>query len=50
MMMEGIRETELFAATLGISHLSVEEQRTLVKQHKDRLKKTIQRHYKREKS
>ena len=49
LMMEGIRETELFAAALGLSHFSVEGQRTLVKQHKDRLKKTIQRHYKREK-
>jgi RNA polymerase sigma-70 factor, ECF subfamily len=46
LMMEGIRETTVFAAVLKITELSPEEQQQIVKRHKDRLKKTIQRHYK----
>jgi len=48
LMMEGVRETELYAALLGISAQSLEAQKIIVKRHKDRLKKTIQRKYKRE--
>jgi DNA-directed RNA polymerase specialized sigma24 family protein len=48
LMMEGIRETYVFADLLGITDRRLEEQKKLVKQHKDRLKKTIQRNYNRE--
>ncbi|HEY0005880.1 MAG TPA: hypothetical protein VGB17_13945 [Pyrinomonadaceae bacterium] len=43
LMMEGVRETKAFADVLGISDKSAEEQAKLVKQAKDRLKKTLQR-------
>ncbi len=43
LMMDGVRETSAFAAVLGIVHLSDKDQRKAVKQHKDRLKKAIQR-------
>ncbi|MDQ3801946.1 MAG: hypothetical protein M3384_21185, partial [Acidobacteriota bacterium] len=44
LMMDGERDTELFAAVLEISDEPPEEQRALVKKHKDRIKKYIQRH------
>lgn len=47
LMMEGIRETTVFAEAAGVSDFPIEEQRKLVKQYKDRLKKTIQRHFRR---
>ncbi|MBL8207300.1 MAG: sigma-70 family RNA polymerase sigma factor [Blastocatellia bacterium] len=48
LMMEGVRDTQVFAEVLGIASAPIEVQRATVKQHKDRLKKMIQRHYKRE--
>jgi DNA-directed RNA polymerase specialized sigma24 family protein len=48
LMMEGVRETDRYAALLGLSSLSVEERAGQVKRHKDRLKKAIQRKYSRE--
>lgn len=48
LMLEGVRETPRYAALLGITALSIEEQTHLIKRHKDRLKKTIQRKYRRE--
>jgi hypothetical protein len=47
LMMEGIRETSAYADVLGISDYSVEEQAAIVKRHKDRLKKKLERHIKR---
>jgi RNA polymerase sigma-70 factor (ECF subfamily) len=44
LMMNNERETILFAAVLNISDESPEEQRVIVKKHKDRIKKFIQRH------
>lgn len=43
-MMEGIRETEVYAEILGVGELSVEEQRQIVKRNKDRIKKVLTRH------
>lgn len=43
MMMSGIRETQEYARVLGIDHLSLAEQKKIVKNHKDRIKKTITR-------
>jgi DNA-directed RNA polymerase specialized sigma24 family protein len=43
LMMEGVRKTSVFADVLGISDHSVEEQAAIVKRHKDRLKKKLQR-------
>lgn len=48
LMMEGVRETPRYAELLGASSLPADEQASLVKRHKDRLKKTIQRKYRRE--
>lgn len=48
LMMEGIRDTHRYAELLGILDQSLEEQKSIVKRHKDRLKKTVQRKYKRE--
>ncbi|MGH9766425.1 MAG: hypothetical protein ACREAB_03245 [Blastocatellia bacterium] len=48
LMMDGVRETERYAALLGTLDLTADEQASLVKRHKDRLKKTIQRKYRRE--
>ncbi len=48
LMMEGARETARYAELLGASSLSTDEQAGLVKRNKDRLKKTIQRKYRRE--
>lgn len=44
LMMNNERETISFAAVLGISDEPPEEQRIIVKKHKDRIKKFIQRH------
>jgi hypothetical protein len=44
LMLEGIRDTNEYARTLGISHLPKANQETEVKRHKDRIKKTLQRH------
>lgn len=44
LMMDGIRETRVFAAVLGISDLPDDQQAKAVKQHKDRIKKMLQRH------
>lgn len=49
LLMNGDRETILFAAILGISNETPEEQRAGVKKHKDRIKKFIQRNYERQK-
>ncbi len=48
LMMEGVRETDRYAALLGLSSLPSQEQASAVKRHKDRVKKTIQRKYRRE--
>lgn len=44
LILEGERGTNEFAAVLGIQGQDIEEQARVVKRHKDRLKKTIQRH------
>jgi hypothetical protein len=44
LMLEGVRVTNEYALTLGISHLPKADQETEVKRHKDRIKKTLQRH------
>jgi len=44
LMVEKVRKTSAFARVLGITHLSPEEQAEIVKRHKDRLKKRLQRH------
>ena len=41
LMMDGIRETKEYAKVLGIEHLSSSEQKEVVKNHKDRIKKVI---------
>jgi RNA polymerase sigma-70 factor, ECF subfamily len=43
LMMQGERRTEAFARVLGITDMDVLQQRKLVKQHKDRLKKRLMR-------
>jgi RNA polymerase sigma-70 factor (ECF subfamily) len=43
LMMEGERRTEAFARVLGITDMGILQQRKLVKQHKDRLKKRLMR-------
>lgn len=47
LMMEGVRETGRFAEELGLSDYLPEEQAIIVKRHKDRVKKTVQRKYRR---
>lgn len=44
LMMDGIRETDVYAEVMGIQNLPDDEQSRIVKQNKDRLKKVIQRH------
>ena len=44
LMMNGTRETEVYAKVIGIQHLPNNEQSRIVKRNKDRLKKVIQRH------
>jgi DNA-directed RNA polymerase specialized sigma24 family protein len=48
LMMEGVRETARYAEVLDASSLTANEQASLVKRHKDRLKIAIQRKYRRE--
>lgn len=48
LMMEGVRETARYAELLGASSLAADEQAILVKRNKDRLKKAVQRNYRRE--
>jgi hypothetical protein len=43
LMMEGVRETSVYADVLGISDHAPEEQFIIVKRHKDRVKKRLQR-------
>jgi RNA polymerase sigma-70 factor (ECF subfamily) len=43
LMAEGIRKTQPYAAVLQITHLSQSEQAKVVKRHKDRLLKVLQR-------
>jgi hypothetical protein len=43
MMIRGVRETRAFARVLGIEDHPPEEQAIIVKRHKDRLKKVLQR-------
>lgn len=44
LMMDGIRETDVYAEVMGIQNLPGDERIRIVKQIKDRLKKVIQRH------
>ena len=44
LMMDGIRETNLFAEALNITDLPAKDQASIVKRHKDRIKKMILRH------
>lgn len=44
LMMDGIRETDVYAEVIGIQNLQDDERSRIVKQNKDRLKKVIQRH------
>lgn len=44
LMMNGIRETDVYAEVIGIQNLPEDERSRIVKQNKDRLKKVIQRH------
>jgi RNA polymerase sigma-70 factor (ECF subfamily) len=43
LMLEGVRETSAYAAVLGITEQPPDEQRRLVKQHKDRVRKRVRR-------
>lgn len=43
LLLDGIRETEAYAIVLGITDKSDTEQQKIVKRHKDRIKKQIQR-------
>ena len=43
LMVDGERRTERYAAVLGVDHLDDAEQRRIVKQAKDRLKKRLER-------
>jgi hypothetical protein len=43
MMLDGIRSTAAYAGVLGIAELPVEEQRRIVKRHKDRIKAAASR-------
>jgi len=47
LMMEGVRKTSVYADVLGISDHPVGEQAAIVKRHKDRLKKKLQRNIQR---
>lgn len=44
LMLENVRDTDSYAHTLGISHLSQDKREAEVKRNKDRIKKTLQRH------
>lgn len=43
LMLDGERRTGVFAKVLGIAHLADEQQRRMVKRHKDRLKRRLER-------
>ena len=43
LVLVGERETEVFSELLQIKHMTIEEQRSEVKKHKDRIKKVIER-------
>jgi hypothetical protein len=43
LMIQGERRTDAFAKVLGIADMEVKQQRKIVKQHKDRLKKRLTR-------
>lgn len=43
LMGEGVRETAAYAEVLGISHLTIHDQRTAVKREKDRLTRRLER-------
>jgi RNA polymerase sigma-70 factor (ECF subfamily) len=43
LMLQGERSTEQFASVLNIQNLPKKEKARIVKQHKDRLKKVIER-------
>jgi hypothetical protein len=47
LMMDGVRETSVYADVLGVSDYPPEEQFTIVKRHKDRVKKRLQRNLER---
>jgi len=47
LMLDGVRKTEAYADVLGIAHLGINEQRKIVKQHKDRIKAAAFRRQKR---
>jgi len=48
LMINGIRDTSSFAEKLNILHCDPEEQARIVKRHKDRIKASLKRKYKRE--
>ncbi|MCC6188200.1 MAG: sigma-70 family RNA polymerase sigma factor [Anaerolineales bacterium] len=48
LIMDNVGETAVFSEVLGISGLPSEEQERQVKRHKDRLKKQLRRHVRRE--
>ncbi len=43
LVIKKVRETECYSQVLGIRSLPINEQRTLVKKHKDRIKKRLER-------
>ena len=47
LMMDGVRDTAAYAAALGVADRPAREQEQIVKRHKDRLKKKLQREFKR---
>lgn len=49
LMLDGEYKTAVFADALGILGAPLDEQRAIVKKHKDRIKKVVQRHYERQK-
>jgi hypothetical protein len=46
LILQGERSTKEFSKILGITNKSIQEQRKIVKRNKDRLKKIMQRHFK----
>lgn len=48
LLLNGVRETRVYAAILDISQLDPEEQKNIVKRHKDRIKKALTRNLNRE--
>lgn len=45
LIINGIRDTSIYAEVIGIQNLTNEEKSKIVKQYKDRIKKVIQRHF-----